>query len=388
MRRRILFVATTTLVVIAVGIVLSRRYQDTLPDAQHRAVARRGTIEATISALGRVAPKRQLALSTQVGGKVRRILIQEGHIVEEGTLLLELDAREYHNAIERAERRLRARQLQLEQALQAPTSASIDLARARLRRATVVRQRAQQDYDEIADQPEAETSDEALELEAAKLEYEIANAEFDRVMEGTPRLELERLRLEAEEAELALQQAREQLEYTRIRAPCEGTILSIGARVGENVHGYGPLISLADLSRLEIRAEINEIDVASVTRNQRVRIRLDAFPARELHGTIAGLLPGPSPTRGTTVYEAAIDFDAQTLPIRPGMGANLVITTESVEGALLVPRRAVRRVGRHQVVRLLEGRRQAEVIVLTGVSNDSEIQVLSGLEAGQVVLLE
>ena len=69
------------------------------------------------------------------------------------------------------------------------------------------------------------------------------------------------------------------------------------------------------------------------------------------------------------------------------MGVNLSVMTETVEDALLVPRRAVRQVGRHQVVRLLQGRPK-EVIVTTGLSNDTEYQILSGVKEGDTLLLD
>jgi hypothetical protein len=70
------------------------------------------------------------------------------------------------------------------------------------------------------------------------------------------------------------------------------------------------------------------------------------------------------------------------------MGANLDIVTVMAEDTLVVPRRAVETVGRHHVVSVKSGRREEHVIVITGLSNDSEIEILSGLTEGQTVLLD
>ena len=387
MRRKSVLIAILAIAVLVAGAGLAYRYLGPRP-ASETAIVRRGTIEASINALGRVQPKRQLNLSTRASGTVKRILVERGQKVQEGELLLELEAREYDTAIEQAERNLQVRRSQLEEALQAPDSASIDLARARLRRATALRLKAQKDYDKITNKPDAESSDEALALEAAKLEYEIAQAEFDRTMQGTPRLQLERLRADVQDAEAALRQAKEQREYTRLYTPFAGTIMSIEPKVGENVYGFNPLIRLADLSQLEVIAEIDEIDVPKVAEGQNVQIRLDAFPMSNLKGKVTHLFPGVSETRGTTTYEAIIDFDAESLPIRPGMGANLNITTEVAEDALLVPRRGLRQVGRYQVAYVLMGGRRRQVIVVTGLSNDAEIEILSGLTEGQVMSID
>jgi hypothetical protein len=70
------------------------------------------------------------------------------------------------------------------------------------------------------------------------------------------------------------------------------------------------------------------------------------------------------------------------------MGANLTIVTATVDNTLIVPRRAVQKAGRHQVVRVKSGRREEHIIVITGLSNDAEIEILSGLEEGQIVFLD
>jgi HlyD family secretion protein len=385
MKRRSLVAGIVTLAAIIAGAGLAWRYLLARPSSEQTAIVRRGTIEATVNALGRVQPKQQLSLSTRGSGTVKRILVERGQKVQAGELLLELDAQEYDDAVSQAERNLKVRRQQLEEALAAPDGPTLDLARAKLRRATALRLKAQQDYDKVSHRPDAESSDEALALEAAKLEYEIARAEFDRTMQGTPEPELERLRADIDDAEAALRQAMRQRESARIYAPFAGTIMGVEPKVGENVYGFSPLVRLADLSQFQIVAEIDEIDVPRVAEGQNVRIRLDAFPARDLDGKIARLFPGVSETRGTTTYEAIVDLEGEALPLRPGMGASLNITTQVAADVLLVPRRAIRQVGRYQVANVLMAGRTKQVVVVTGLSNEAEIEVLSGLSEGQIV---
>jgi len=387
MRKRSLFVSIMVLLVLLAATVLAYRAFWPRSRTQNTALVRRGSIQASVEALARVQSTRQLILSLRVGGKVKRILVQEGQAVEEGALLLEVESRESQDAVEQAERALKIRRLQWEEALSAPSGSAITLARARLQRATAARLKAQKDYDKIAGAPDAESSDEALDLETAKLEYELAQAEYDRVLEGTPKLDLERMRADVQEAETTWRQARERLEDTRLYAPFSGTIMRLEVKEGENAYSYSPLIRLADLSRLEISAEVDELDIPEVAQGQRVSIRLDAFPTQLLEGSITRLLPGPSEGRGTTTYQALVEYEGKGLPIRPGMGANLTIITRSDENALLVPKRAIRQVGRYQVVRVLAGGQPREVVVQTGLSNDEEIQILSGLDEGQTILL-
>lgn len=378
------------IVLVGVGLGGHALWRDRqMAEEMRTAIVKRGSIQATVDVLGRIEPLRQLALSTRVSGTVRRIAVREGEMVLAGDVILELDGEEQRAQVEAARRRLMAADLQLEGALQAPDSAAIRLARARLRLATAARRNAQDDYDEIADQPDAESSDEAVDLEWAKVEYEIAQAEFDQVMNGTPELELERLRIEREGAQAAYDLAQRGLEQARIQAPWGGTVVGIEPREGENVYGYSPIVYLADLDSMHIRAEINELDIAEIREGQAVEVRLDAYPDQVLPGTVTQVLPGVSQARGVTAFEALVEFEGDSLPVvYTGMGANLTIVTQEVTETLLLPRRAIRRAGIHDVVRVVEGRRETEVLVVLGLSNASMVQVLSGVEEGQRVVVD
>ena len=387
MNRRVVAIVAGLAVISAAG-VLAYRLWLSRPRPEATAVVQRGTIQATVDALGRVEPRLQIGLTARLAGAVEATHAAEGARVDEGAVLLTLEAAQYRSAVEQAERTLELRRLQLAKALEAPSSAEIEVARARLRRATVARQNAQSDYDEIADQPEAESSDEAVDLEAAKLEYRLAQAEFDRVMEGTFELQIELLKGQVRDAEAALQQARDRLEDTRLRAPFAGTVLRLEALVGQLVVAGSTLIQFADLDTLQISAEINEIDIPSVGEKQEVIVRLDAFPTQTLRGQVERISPGATDTRGATTYRALIAVDIESLAVRPGMGANLTIVTREVSDALLLPRRAVRRVGQNQVVSVYRRGRFQETMITTGLSNATHVQILDGLEEGEIVRVE
>lgn len=386
-KRRLIVLGIMAAAIVAGGLALVTCLGNE-PRAGQVAIVRRGTIEATIDALGRVRAAQGCDIVPRVGGQIIALMAREGDTVERGQPLLLLDEQEYGPAAEQAQRTVEMRREQLETALQAPSASAIAQARARLRWATALRQNARQDYDEIADQPDAESSDEALDLESAKLEYELAHAEFDRVMEGPIEGDLLRLRADLAAAEQALTEARRRLELTHIDSPMAGTLTQFDLSPGDMAVAHSALGRVDDLAVFQVHAEVDEIDVPHVQIGQRVRVRLDAFPSHELTGTIAYLPPTLDESRGGATYEALIDLDHGGLPLRPGMGANLTIILDSEEGALLVPRRAVRQIGRHEVVRVLDGRREEQVIVRTGLSNSVDVQILSGLSQGQTVLID
>lgn len=352
------------------------------------AVVRRGTITASVEAMGVVRAAREAHLSLKMGGTVQRIFVQVGDEVEEGEVLLTLDTRELERRVREAELSLEVQKLQLAKARAGPSDAEIEIAKANLRRATVAREAAQADYDEIADEEDAATSPEAVALERAKADYERARAEFERAVEGATPEEIELLEKQVALAEVALEEAKARLAEAQIIAPFAGTVTAIEVREGENVGALVPLITLSDLTTLEIVAQIDEIDVAEVAVGQKVQIRLDAFPGEELAGTITRVAPAATTERGSTIYQAVVRFERTDLPLRLGMGANLRITTLEKADVLLVPNRAIQPIGRKRVVRVLEGGNVREVEVVTGLSNESETEIVEGLREGEVVLVE
>ena len=351
-------------------------------------LVRRGTITATVETTGKVHSARQVELSLPFGGRVKRVPVSVGDKVKAGQFLLELEAPDGERQVEEAELNLEIRQLQLDKARTGASPEEIEITQANLRKAALAKQVAQAAYDEIADEENAEASPEALALQQATIDYQIAQRNYERLVNGPPTNELATLERQLESAQLALERAQAQLGEMRLIAPLVGTVVRVEVSEGEMVPAYRPVVVIADLTSLQIIAEVDEIDVAEVVPDQEVEIRLDAYPGQALSGTIVSLAPAASPQRGSTVYEAVVEFDAEGLALRLGMGANLKIITLEEEGVLLVPNRAIQSIGRRRVVKVVDGRSIREVEVITGLSNESETEIVEGLAERQKILIE
>jgi HlyD family secretion protein len=355
-------------------------------------IVRRGTITATVETTGEVHSARQVELSLPFGGRVKRVAVSVGDEVEAGQLLLELETPDAERQIREAELNLEIRQLQLDKARAGASLEDLEIAQANLRKAALAKQVAQAAYDEIAasyeKQEKEEASPEALALQQATIDYQIARRSYERLVNGPPTDELSALERQLESTQLALERAQAQLEEMRLITPLAGTVVRVEASEGEMVSAYRPVVVIADLISLQIIAEVDEIDVAEVAPGQEVEIRLDAYLGQTLPGTIVSLAPAASPQRGSTVYEAVVEFDAEGLALRLGMGANLKIITLEKEGVLLVPNRAIQPIGRRKVVKVVDGKSAREVEVITGLSNESETEIIEGLAEGQKILIE
>lgn len=370
--------------VVAVAAWLAYRFLWPAPAGQ-TAVVRRGTINAIIETTGQLQPARQARIVPRVSGVVAQVPVRPGSQVAAGDVLLELSSPALERALRQAELNLEIQELSLIRLKSAASDAAIEIAKARLRQATVVLQAAQEAYDEIADEEGAATSDEAIALEGAKVSYEIAKAEFDRALSGASSSEISLQQKQRDLAALSLEAAREQMAQTLVRAPFAGTVLEVNIRQDEFASAGSQLILLGDTTQLEIIAWIDEIDIGQVRTGQRVEIILDAFPDKSLTGVVSHINPAATPQRGATVYETTIAFDGGELPLRPGMGTSLTIITVERSGVLLVPNRAIQSVGSRKVVEVVERRRITQTEVVTGLSNRQETEIVSGLTEGQRV---
>jgi HlyD family secretion protein len=386
-----LWIIALLLVLLAVGGYLA--YQQFRPQSRNTALVRRGSISASVETTGRVRPARQARLAAQATGVVQEVLVTPGAQVAKGDVLLHMSSPSLERAVKQAELSLEIQEQQLLKAKSGGSDEAIAIASARLRQATVILQAAQSAYDKIAGQKDAAasdaaTSDQAIALQGARVNYEIAKSDFERAAHGATSDEITLLTKQRDIARLALEGAQEQREQANLRAPFAGTVLEVNAQASELIFAGNVAATLADLGNLEIAAQIDEIDIAEVAVGQRVEITLDAFPDKRLVGSLKRLNPAATPQRGSTVYEAAITFDAAGLPLRPDMGANLTIITLDKPDVLLVPSRAVVSAGQKRLVRVLEGRQIRELEVVLGLTNRQEVEILSGLREGQIILVE
>ncbi len=377
-RRMAVLIGFVVVAILAAAAVLIAQTSAPPPNV---AVVRRGDIRASVNAIGKVRAKRSARLALPLSGVVANVSRVEGDEVKMGEVILALRADEVTRRVKQAELVLLTRQLELARAKAAPRDEDIEIARAALRKATLAVAVAESAHDA---NPTAQTE---AARQVAHADLDIARANFDRVTNGLSKEEIDALQNAVTLAQLDVESARVALAQTQLTAPFTATVTEIGVYEGELVSAYTPLVAIADLTALEIVAEVDEIDVANVAVGQSVEVRLDAFPGDKFTGKLTRLFPAASSQRGSTVYNAIVDFEARGFMVRVGMGASLKILTIEKQDALLVPNRALKSVGARKAVRVLAPGEPREVIVETGVSDGNETEIVSGVNEGDRVVI-
>ena len=216
---------------------------------------------------------------------------------------------------------------------------------------------------------------------------EIERKDTIYVLEDSPlTLTQESLRIQREAAAEELEEAKEQRENLIILAPCDGVIASVEAlEVGLSVTAGTTLLSILEGEDMTLTIAVDELDVVSVQEGQPVSITVDALSDLTVEGTVEKIAPVGSGESGVTTYDVKLSFDAAGTGIRAGMNATGEILVASVEDALYIPVEALMTVNDQYCVLTASGSYQP---VETGIMNDEYVQILSGLEAGDLVCYE
>ncbi len=369
-------------VVVVAGIATGAYYWLQPVHSQSTITMTRGDIRATVTTNAQVRAVRSTRLAFPLSGQLTRVNVQEGDAVHGGDVLAELKSDEFDHRVAQYEIALAARMNELDRALAVPRAEDLDIAEASVKKAALALGLAE---DNAQKHPSAEND---AAREAAQADYDIAKANLDRLTRGPSEQELQSLRMAVANAQIELDSARATRDQTKLIAPYDGVVTEVDYQPGELVGGYNPIIGLADTTRLELLAEIDEIDVGGVMAGQSVEAHFDAFPGETVKGKVTQVFPSASNERGAMIYRARIQFDAGKLGIRPGMGATCKIATIEKKDVWLLPARAIKSAGTQKIVTVLIDGSTRNLVVQTGVSDGNQTEIVSGIEPGVEVIVE
>lgn len=226
-------------------------------------------------------------------------------------------------------------------------------------------------------------------LLARKLGDEVAGASVETRQRTAELREAARRRLQywdISDAQLArLESTGEVTRTMTLRAPVGGVVIQKNVLAGQRIMAGDALYQVADLGTVWLEGEVFERDLAAVQLGQAVTAEFDALPGETRRGRITYLYPTLNPDTRTARVRVALANPG--LRLKPGMYATLRITTPASHRALLVPRSAVLATGERQMVfvRRPDGKFEPRLVV-TGMSNDEETEVLSGVALGDTVV--
>lgn len=348
-----------------------------------------GPIANSVTATGTIQPVDTVQVGTQVSGTISKVLVDFNDRVKKGQLLAELD--------------------------KVLLQAQVDQARANVQQAQSTLTYQKSNY---------ERQKQLLDVGAvSRADYEIALNQY----------ELAKNTLSS--ASSQLKAALRNLSFATIYSPIDGTVLSRNVNVGQTVAASlntPTLFVIAkDLSHMQVQAAVDEADIGNIKAHQRVTFTVDAFPDETFEGTVQEVRLRPSVSSNVVTYTTIVDAPNADFKLKPGMTASITVYTREVENAMLIPAKALKfrpdsallkkyvierggnrgerregpgRIGspgggqvRHTGKDSTGGGERAFVwvkkdstlsrrMIMTGLSDGSNVQVLSGLSLDDVIV--
>lgn len=320
MKKNWIWIALGAVVVIlVVGLSVAKGAKGKIEPVQ-LAKVRREDVTSRVRAPGKIEPKTQVKVSADIMGKVIVLNVKEGDKVRKGQLLLQLDDTQYRTA-------------------HAQALAALSSARARVREAT----------------SSLTMSDANFQRQQALFGQKLlSQAEWDGATNTheQARVALATAQEEVSRSQAAADGAMDNLNKCRFVAPFDGVVSALDVEKGEIVitgtmnNPGTQILVVSDLSRMLVRAEVDETDVVDMKVGQKAKISVDAFPDTTFLGTVTEIgntakRSSISTVEGQTNFEVKVVFDDNVPEVRPGMTADVDIQTGTHEKTLAVPIQAV-----------------------------------------------
>jgi HlyD family secretion protein len=307
---------------------------------------------AVLTASGYVVARRKAAVASKGTGTLIFLGVEEGDKVKKGQVIARLDDSDVTAALQRAGENLRVAEADLNDAKQ-----SLERQRILLERDMV-----------------------------ARSEYDIAEARYKRVVAGI------------DAAKFAVREAQVAVDNMRIVAPFDGTVLKKNADVGEIVaplagaaSSKAAVVTIADMSSLEVEADVSEANITRVVPEQGCEIRLDAYPDRRYAGYVTKIVPTADRAKATVLVK--IKFKHYDERVLPEMGAKVTFlapgseqSAEQGKSLLTVPAAAVASRNGRQVAFQPKEDRAAEIPVVLGERVGNLVEIKEGLKQGDKVV--
>lgn len=385
--RVVVAIVVVLAVVVSLTVVANQRQAGRGTEVRMEAISARD-LTAIVTASGKVEAKTKVDISADITGRITRLYVREGDLVEAGQLLVQIDPAQYQSAVSRAEAFLASSEANLLQ-----SRANMDQAKRQMDRSLSIQQT---NPDLIAREV----------VEQAQQQYEVSLATFQANQAAV------------DQARASLQEAKDNLAKTRLFSPISGRVVRLAVEEGEvAVPGTfsretGLLMTVADLSVVLAKVDVDETDVVRLSPGDSVGITIDAFPDTTFIGRVTKISNSAKLTAAAggdqaVDFEVEVTLDNPPSDVRPDLSATARIVTDVRPQALSIPIIALT-VREHEAIpNEMTGstppapgakKKETEGVfvvvngvahfrpVRVGIAGDEYFEVLEGVQAGDTVV--
>lgn len=290
----------------------------------------RGDVVAVVAATGTIKPVNMVDVSSKISGLVEAVHVHENDQVTTGQVLLVLD--DTH------------------------LQALVDQARARLGNVSSIYERNQRLFN-IG-------SVSAQQLDASRTDYSIAKATYEDAIS--------------------------QLNETVIRSPINGQVIGkpipAGQAVAPGVSTPMVLLTVADMSQMQIETQVDESDIGRILPGQQVTFTVDAYPGKTFRGVVANVSQKANVQSNVVYYSVLVNVTSADNLLKPTMTARVSINIAESKNTLVVPLAAIKANNGQQYVMVVKNGKLQNTPVTIGIVGDDKNEIISGLSEGEQIL--
>ena len=350
----------------------------------------RSTIRSIVSTNGKIEPVQNFEVHAPVGTTVKRLLVKEGDHVKKGQLLVQLNDAEARSQAAKGLSQVRGSQADVAAIESGGSREEVLTTESQLAKAQTARDAAQRNAEALR---RLEQKGAASPGEVKQAENQLAVAEADlkllqqKLKDRYSRPEIAKVEAQKSEAESTYAAAENVLSQLNIRAPFEGVVYSLPVRQGAYVNPGDMVVQEADLSKVVVRAFVDEPDVGRLARGEKIELTWDALPGRIWQGSV-DTIPAAVKLRGTrNVGEITCIVDNSDFKLLPNINVGVTIVAAEHPNALTIPREAVRLDDSKTYVLEIVNNELRRRDIQPGISNLTRVEVSSGITSSALVAL-
>lgn len=385
-RRWLLWTAALAVGVVVLASFMSR--DDTVPVRAAR--VQRGSIRSVISTNGKIEPVQNFEAHAPIGTTVKKVLVKEGDHVRKGQLLVQLNDAEAREQAARALSQISAADADFNAVKNGGTQEEVLTVDADLAKARTERNAAQHNLDALQ---RLQQQGAASPGEVRNAQDQLARAQADvqlleqKQHDRYSKPEVARVDSQKEAAQASYRAAQDVLSQLDIRSPFDGVVYSLPAKQGAYLNPGDLILQEADLSKVLVRAFVDEPDVGRLAIGDKVEVTWDGLPGRIWNAAINSL-PATMKLRNTrTVGETTCVVENSDFRLLPNVNVGVTIVSAEHHDVLTVPREALRLSDDKPYVYEISNDELTKREIKTSISDLTSVEVTGGISEKALVAL-
>lgn len=333
-----------------------------------------GNLVQCIIASGTTKPILQVEISSSINGKVKECFVEEGSRVDKESLLIKLDDSEILLALKDAESKLLETQIEYNLMRHGASLERIENNSSNNMATETI-----QKFKEV---------EEAYKLNRiSEKEYQKAKRGYEAVMVYSPDVRDDVLAQKCglNQAIVNLERIKLNLNYTEIKSPFIGYAAEVNINVGQNIKAGEKLLQVVDISKIKVEVGVLETEIKLIKRGSNVEVTIPSYPDKIFKGKIKNI--SPIIDTQTKTCKVIVEIDNTERIIKPGMYVSVKIETEIYKHRLLIPKQALLIRDQRKLVFTVSQGLAKWCYVETGVENEKFTEIISGINAGDTVLV-